>query len=115
MTPASRFAKEKAATASIKIEMSNGIALDGTTKTRSAPKTEPTDVRETSKDKRRRSNAPLLKKGNVPPRLQNVKPNIFVARATRGSMPNAKHRGHGDERIAACDNADDACKKENND
>jgi len=72
-------------------------------------------VRETSKDKRRRSNAPLPKKGNVPPRLQNVKPNIFVARATRGSMPNAKHRGHGDERIAACDNADDACKKENND
>ena len=52
------------------------------------PETEPTNVRE-SKDKRRRSNAPLPEKGNVQPRLMNIEPNIFVARATRGSMPNA--------------------------
>ena len=91
--PASRLRNEKVATGNIKIEMSNGMVVDGTTKTSNAPNTEPPNVRETRSGKRRRSKVPVPRKGSVPPKLKKVKANILVARAVRGSIPNDSMAG----------------------
>ena len=37
--------------------------------------------------------SPRPKNGNVPPKLRKVKPNMFLARATRGSIPNVNIAG----------------------
>ena len=88
MTPASRLTSVKIVTAIIETETIIGIVLSEIKPTSAAPIDEPMRVNKISGEIRFVSIAPRRRKGIVAPTDINVKPNIFVATATRGSTPN---------------------------
>ena len=87
-TPAFGFSKVKIVTIIIETETIIGIVLSEIKLTKPAPIAEPIKVKIISGETFRLSIAPCFKKGIVAPIAINVKPNIFVATAVFGSMPN---------------------------
>jgi len=83
-----RFIKVKMQTTIIETETIIGIVLSEMKPTSNAPIAEPATVNKISGETFLLSIAPCFKKGIVAPIAINVKPNILVATATFGSMPN---------------------------
>src|ERR1700721_1532075 len=82
----------------IAVETINGMARDEIARRRNAPAAEPSNVRAIKSGNRRRfttggkrtggKRTGGKRKGTVPPKLINVSANMFVATATRESIPN---------------------------
>ena len=70
------------------VETIMGISSGEMTRSRTAPAAEPTNVKVMRSGNRRRFTILVRRNGKVPPTLMKVNANIFVAIATRASIPN---------------------------
>ncbi len=72
----------------IAVETITGTAFEEILSSRNAPEVEPNNVRTIRNGSRRRFTTGGTRNGREPPKLIRVRANIFVATATRESIPN---------------------------